>query len=99
MLVRLADNGNDPNVYADLAVDQLQVDDGLFAAALDAMNEGRLASDLFAFVPALNETETRRTFAAEMVARIEEGIREIMSQPDDEDAAADDDHTDTAEHA
>ena len=93
MLVQLADNGNDPTVYADMAVDQLQVDDALFAAAFDAMNEKRLLSDLLAFAPALNETEQRKQFAAELVARIEEGIRDIMSQPDDDNA-----NTDAAEH-
>lgn len=84
MLVRLADSDADPTLYADVALDRLQTDDAVFAAAVEAMNESRLLTDLYAVAPALQETETRKDFAAKLVARIEEGVREILSDDSEE---------------
>lgn len=82
-LVMLADAGSDPTVYADVAIDQTSGNEELFAAAVESMNGGRLLADLFALVPALQQTEKRKAFAAELVARIEEGLRELLNAPDD----------------
>lgn len=79
LLVSFADQEADPTVYADVAIDRMQGDDAVFAAAVEAMNETRLLSDLYAFSPALQETERRKTFAAELVARVEEGLRELIA--------------------
>lgn len=79
MLVTLADAGADPTVYADVAIDQAASNEALFTAAVESMNGGKLLADLFALSPSLQQTEKRKAFAAELVARIEEGLRDLLT--------------------
>lgn len=82
-LVRFADGDRDPTVYADMALDELQENEQVFTAAVSAMNEDRLLSDLLAVVPALALTEARKEFAAKFVERIKEGLNDILSSAND----------------
>lgn len=88
MLVTLADRGSDPTVYADVAIDSLQDDEATFTAAVEAMNENRLLADLLSIAPALEKTEKRKEFAAQLVSRIEEALRDMLANPEEEDDAA-----------
>jgi len=87
MLVGLADQGADATVYADVALDRMMNDEATFTAAVESMTAKRLLTDLYAFAPALEETDERKQFAADLVARVEEGITETLSQADEDDAA------------
>lgn len=84
-LVKIADRGSDPTMYADMALEEIQEDDDTFTAAVDAMNADRLLSDLFAVCPALEATEQRKEFAQEFVTRFREGLMELATpEPDAE---------------
>lgn len=90
MLVSFADQGSDPTLYADVAIERFQIDEALFASAVEAMNAGHLLSDLFALAPALQETDERKEFATQLVAGIEKGLRELIesdNEPETMDAA------------
>lgn len=87
-LVKIADRGSDPTMYADLALEEIQDDDETFAAAVDAMNADRLLSDLFAVCPDLEKTEKRKEFAQEFVTKFREGVTEILNSADDDTADA-----------
>lgn len=84
MLVRFADRGSDPVLYAEMALDEMQENEELFKAAVEAMNEARLTTDLFAVAPDLQATEKRKEFAAALVTRITEGLQEIIAAAEDE---------------
>ena len=94
-LTALADAGNDPTTYADVALDYLTTHDDAFVAAMEAMNEGRMLADLFALAPALQVNEARKQFAAALVAAVEEGLRDIIANASDdgEDTTTTDDDT------
>jgi hypothetical protein len=83
-VVKLADRGSDPNVYAEMAIDELEDDEVTFNAAVEAMNEGRLLSDFFAVAPDMQLTDERKEFATALVARITEGLRELQANQSDE---------------
>jgi hypothetical protein len=80
VLVSLADTDADPEVYADVCVDQLTNNEPAFRSAVEAMNAGTLLEDVLSAVPALKETDDRREFAAKLVTRVEEGLREVIAQ-------------------
>lgn len=82
-LVKIADRGSDPTMYADLAIEEIQDNDDTFAAAVQAMNDDRLTADLFSVCPELEKTEKRKEFAAEFVSRFREALLEIINTPDD----------------
>jgi hypothetical protein len=86
-IVKLADRGSDPNVYAEMAIDELEDDEITFAAAVEAMNEGRLLSDFYAVAPDMQLTDARKEFAAALVTRITEGLQEMLANADDDNAA------------
>jgi hypothetical protein len=84
-VVKLADRGSDPVVYAEMAIDELEDDEVTFNAAVEAMNEGRLLSDFFAVAPDMQLTDDRKAFAVALVERITEGLRELLAnQSEDE---------------
>lgn len=82
-LVKIADRGSDPTMYADLALEEVQDDDETFAAAVNAMNEDRLLADLFAVCPSLEHTEQRKTFAQDFVTAFRTGLTEIVNSAED----------------
>lgn len=86
MLVTFADNGASAVMYADVALDQLSNNEAWFTAAVESMNAGRMLADLYALSPALQETDKRKAFAAELVAAVEEGLRQMIA--DDTGSAA-----------
>lgn len=84
MLVNLADTEADPALYADVCVDQLSNNESAFRSAVEAMNAGTLKDDVLSAVPALQETPQRQEFVTQLVLRVEEGLREILSQETEE---------------
>ena len=80
ILVNLADADADPTVYADVCVDQLMTNEDAFRSAVEAMNAGTLKDDVLNAVPALKETPERVEFVTNLVARVEEGLRETIEQ-------------------
>jgi hypothetical protein len=89
-VVKLADRGSDPVVYADMAIDELEDDEVTFAAAVEAMNEGRLLSDFFAVAPDMQLTDDRKEFAVALVERITEGLRELLASQSEDEPTKDD---------
>lgn len=79
VLVSLADGGANATMYADVALDQIGNSETLFAAAHESMNAGRMQAELFALAPALQQTEKRKAFAAELVAAVEAGLRQMIA--------------------
>jgi hypothetical protein len=85
-LARLADTGASPELYADLAVDQLQEDPDAWTEVIN-LTAGKppaeaaevIASQLFAAVPALGENPTRRTFVDELSEKFAEGVADLMT--------------------
>lgn len=87
-LVKIADRGSDPTMYADMAIDEVQDNDDAFAAAVDAMHGERLLSDLLAVCPELDATDQRKEFARAFVAAFTSGLTEILSSADSEESEA-----------
>lgn len=82
-LVKIADRGSDPTMYADLALEEAQDSDEVFSAAVEAMNANRLLPDLLAMCPELEATAKRKEFAVAFVQAFEAGVRDILAQGDD----------------
>ena len=86
-LVKIADRGSDPTMYADLALEEIQDNEDTFVAAVEAMQADRLLTDLFAVCPELEKTEQRKEFANAFVDAFKSGVTEILNSAEDEDAA------------
>lgn len=86
-LLGVADRGKAAVQYADLIMDSVEDDEQLLTAVVEANTAGRLLTDLKAAIPEIAGHQERERFAGELVAAIQESLREL-TVPDDAPAPA-----------
>lgn len=83
ILVSLADADADPELYANVCVDQLLANEDAFKSAVEAMNAGTLKEDILSAVPALKESAQRIAFVESMLNTIESALKEELANVDE----------------